>query len=298
MEKMQKMLFIFNPNTGGNRLKNQLLELLRLFSKAGYEVTVFPTAAPGDARRAVETKAPGYDLVVCCGGDGTLNEVVDGLMQLVIRPRLGYIPGGTTNDFASSLKIPKANMLAAAERIVQPKREFLCDIGCLNTRAFTYVAAFGAFTDVSYTTPQPYKNVLGYFAYVLEAVQRLPHLPFCRVSIKTQEAEWEEELLFGMVTNSTSVGGFAHFAPEDVRLDDGLFEVLLVRRPHNLGDFGALSVALLKRDTSSEYVKALRVNSIAFYSDEPLSWTLDGEFGGKMKRARIEVVPRTLTICT
>lgn len=293
---MQRMLFIFNPNTGGGRLKNHLLDILCRFSQAGYEVTVSPTGKHGDAKIFAQEKAPGYDIVVCCGGDGTLNEVVEGLLQCENPPPLGYIPGGTTNDFATSLELPKNDILEAAERIIHPREKFLCDVGVFNDRIFNYIAAFGAFTDVSYNTPQKNKNVMGYFAYIVEALSRLPSIQPFRIRVEHEEGEIDEEFIFGMVTNSSSVGGFEAFGRDKIQLDDGVFEMLLVRQPHNLADLGALSGALLSKNPDSPFLTIMRVKHVSILSETPLAWTLDGEFGGEVQEATISVHQKALAI--
>lgn len=293
---IEKLLFIFNPATGAGRLRGKLMQILCLFSAGGYDLHVFPTEGPGDAARVVKDHAAGHSLVVCCGGDGTLNEVVEGLSTLEAPPELGYIPGGTTNDFASSLHLPKTDMLAAAGRILAPHKLFLCDIGQFNKRIFTYVAAFGAFTDVPYETRQDQKNVFGYFAYILEALPRLPSLHPWRVEIETDDMRMEDDFLFGMVSNSTSVGGFSFPGKERVRMDDGLFEMALVHNPQNLADLGELSASLLTRNLASPLITTLRAKKIRVKSERRMPWTLDGEFGGRLHDVDIRVRPRALKI--
>lgn len=294
---IKKLLFIFNPNTGGGRLKNKLMGIIQAFSKAGYCVTVFPTAGPGHARQEVIRHGGSTNLLVCCGGDGTLNEVVDGMMHLKTPPLLGYIPGGTTNDFAASLKLPRANMMNAAMRIIAPKDIVSIDVGAFNHRHFTYVAAFGAFTDVAYSTPQYYKNLLGYMAYIMEGLSRLPNIRPFKVKVTTETEEFEEDILFGMVANSASVGGISFPEQSKVQMDDGLFEVLLVRRPHSLAEIGSISTALMIKNFHSPYLRVTRVSKITICTNEPVAWTLDGEFGGELERAEIVVKQKALRIC-
>lgn len=295
--QVQKMLFIFNPHTGGGRLRGKLMQILCEFSAAGYEITAHPTSARGDARKTAEEQACGYDLVVCCGGDGTLNEVINGLLLCGSPPVLGYIPGGTTNDFASSLQLPKTDMMAAVKRITHPRKVFDFDVGMFNDRAFSYVAAFGAFADVSYETPQKFKNVLGYFAYILEGAQKLPSLHPYHAVIETDDGKQvEEDFIYGMVSNSTSVGGFSFAGQSKVLLNDGKFEVLLLRHPQNLGEFRRLSAALVSRNITSPSLTALKAKRIKITSPEPINWTLDGEFGGAHKLAEINVLEKALKI--
>lgn len=295
---MKKMLFIFNPHTAGGRLKTRLMELLVRFGAAGYEMSVWPTAAAGHAREIVLAHAAGCDVVACCGGDGTLNEVVDGMKDLRPKPLLGYIPGGTTNDFANSLQIPRSDMLSAAERIINPKRIFRCDFATFNGRAFTYVAGFGAFTDVSYKTPQHIKNVLGYFAYLLEGVQRLPGLEPTHICCECDEGVFEDDYLLGLISNSVSVGGFHMDNGHTVQLDDGLFEMILVKQPQNLSDLATLYNAVAGGDFSSPLLAVVRAKEFHVVAGEPIAWTLDGEFGGQVQDVRVEVRHRELLICT
>ncbi len=294
---MKKLLFVFNPNTGGGKLRYPLIDVLCNFSQAGYELLVCPTAQAGDAKQYVLRHGEDCDLLVCCGGDGTLNEVVDGMMRLEKRPLLGCIPGGTTNDFASSLRLPKNSVMAATNRILKPKKLFRYDVGLFNERIFNYVAAFGAFTDVSYRTPQRFKNVLGYFAYLVEALQQLPGLSSTHVCIKTDHCEIEGDFLLGMVTNSASVGGFTYPDLHQVRLDDGYFELVLLRRPHQLGDLGEISAAFLNADVESDLLTVLHAKEFHITSSDMLPWTLDGEYGGTMDEVHIDVVQKAIEIC-
>lgn len=294
---IKRMLFIFNPNTGGGRLRSQLMPMLCHFAGAGYELTVCPTTAQGDARRYAREKASLHDITVCCGGDGTLNEVVDGIQGIDPTPLLGYIPGGTTNDFASSLKLPRSNMMAATRRVLQPRKVYKCDVGLFNERAFVYVAAFGAFTDVTYSTPQNFKNILGYFAYILEAVPRLANLPSHRIRLETEDTVVEDDFIFGMVSNSTSVGGLSLLPKEKVHMDDGLFEVLLLRNPHNITGLRALSVALLSHDEESDCIVSLQARQMRITAESPIPWTLDGEYGGEVEQAAFSVRQKAVHIC-
>lgn len=294
---MKKLLFIFNPHTGGGRLKNKIMEILCLFTKHGYELSVWPTQKMGDARRIAEKRGSRADLLVCCGGDGTLNEVVDGIKDLEKKPLLGYIPGGTTCDFASSLGLPKTDMMAAARRIMEPKSVFECDTGIFMDRAFTYVAAFGAFTDVSYKTQQKNKNALGHFAYVLGAMQQLPNLESHHTKVICDGEVLEENILLGMVTNSVSVGGFNFPKANRVQLNDGKLEVLLVRQPRGLSELGELSTSILAGPTSSPLLKQVQARDIQFFFDSEVPWTLDGEFGGNHKDVTIGIRDKMISVC-
>ncbi len=294
---MNKALFVYNPHTGGNKLKNDFLEIVQIFYDGGYQLTLHPTQKMGDAYRWAHRHSKAYHLLVCCGGDGTLNEVIGGLIQRKSPTLLGYIPGGTTNDFASSLGIPKNNMLEAAKRIVKPNALLHCDIGLFDKRSFNYVAAFGAFTDVSYTTNQHFKNAVGHLAYVFEGLGRLTHLPTITATVECDGEALEGEFLFGMVTNTTSLGGL-HFRIEDtIKFDDGLFELLLVRKPKNLADLGGLPQILVKQEfLPSSLIEIRQGKSFVIRSKDPIRWTLDGESGGEFCESHLSVLPRAISI--
>lgn len=295
---MKRMLFIFNPQAGSNvHLKSKLMDILVLYAQAGYDMTVYPTQEAGDAKRVVAQRGDEFDIVVCCGGDGTLNETVTGALKCKKPPRIGYIPGGTTNDFAGAHKIPKNNMMEAAKRVVEPKEVFNSDIGLFNDRIFTYVAAFGAFTDVSYTTKQTAKNVIGYLAYLVEAISKLPGLQPTKVRIETEGVSFEEEILLGMVTNSTSVAGITYPPEAEVQMDDGYLELLLVRPPHDVFDMGELSGALVTKNLDSPGITLLRVKDLKVTTEKPVPWSLDGEHGGDESEAHIRVAEKAIEIC-
>ena len=286
---MKKMLFIFNPRSGRERLRTKLLDILDLFVKAGYEVTVHVTQSAGDAQKQVEKKGGGVELLVCSGGDGTLNEVVSGMMawSREKRPQLGYIPAGSTNDFAASLDLPK-NMLRAAA-IAVAGRPFAIDVGKFGDgRYFVYVAAFGAFTEVSYKTPQETKNVLGHQAYMLEAVKRIAGLKSYRMKIFWDDQELEEDFILGMVTNTISIGGFKGLVQPRVALNDGEFEVMLVRKPRTPKDIQSIVSCLINKDAENDCVYMFRTSNLRMESEEIVDWTLDGEYGGGVKEICIE----------
>ena len=219
----KKLLFVFNPKSGKGLIKDHLVNIVDIMTKAGYMITIYPTQSQGDAIRKVRKKAKKYDLVVCCGGDGTLDEVVTGMEQSDVNVPIGYIPAGSTNDFANSLGIPK-DMVKAADAAVNG-RAFPCDIGAFNNDYFVYVAAFGLFTEVSYQTSQQMKNILGHAAYILEGAKHIMDITSYRMKVMHDDEEIEDEFIYGMVTNSLSVGGFKGISGPDVLLDDGLFEL-------------------------------------------------------------------------
>ena len=290
----QRMLFIYNPRAGKAQIRSNLLDIIDIFVKAGYEVTAYPTQAAGDAIKAVKERRNGYDIVVCSGGDGTLDEVVTGMMQCDEKVPIGYVPAGSTNDFANSLKIPK-NMIKAADVVVNGK-DFACDIGKLNSHNFIYVAAFGIFTDVSYETNQDVKNVLGHAAYLLEGVRRLPMVRSYALKVSYDDQVIEGEFLYGMITNSFSVGGFRGITGNDVLLDDGLFEVTLIRKPSNPLDLNNIIMALVDKRVKSEYIYTFKTPCLTVESEEAVPWTVDGEFGGEHMKAVIENEQKVLHI--
>lgn len=276
---MKKMIFIYNPNAGKGLLKPRLSDVLDIFVKAGYELTVYPTQSYKDAYKKVKHLEDGYDLVVCSGGDGTLDEVVTGMMKRKSKIPIGYIPTGTTNDFASSLHISR-DIMSAAHTAVNGK-PFACDIGTFNKDIFVYVAAFGLFTDVAYQTDQTLKNVLGHAAYVLEGVKRLTNIPSYRIKVTHDGEVIEDEFMIGMVTNSNSVAGFRGLMGKKVLFDDGEFEVTLIKKPKNPMELQAIITALLVESFDTQYMYTFRAKEIIFDCDEEIPWTLDGEYGGQ-----------------
>ena len=272
----KKLLFIVNPRAGRTKSFAPLFDAVACFSKAGYLVKVFLTEGRGDATRAAAELGGAYDLVVCAGGDGTFNEMVSGLMHLPECPEVGYLPNGSTNDFAASLHIP-ATPLKAAESIVNG-HPFYLDVGRHNDRYFAYVASFGAFTRSSYSVPQATKNALGHFAYILEGMKDLDSLRPYRCRVETGEETFEGEFIFGAVCNSTSIGGLMKLDPERVVLDDGKFEMLLVPSPKTAADLQNLVLALLNQQYDSQGLVFRHVSSLRLETEEELPWSLDGEY--------------------
>lgn len=292
---MKRLLFIYNPHAGKELLKPKISDIVDIFVKAEYEVVIYPTQSYRDAYRKVrECEADEYDLVVCSGGDGTLDEVVTGMMTRKKRLPIGYIPTGTTNDFANSLHIPK-NLLEAADNAVNGEA-FPCDVGRFNDDIFVYIAAFGLFTDVSYETKQEVKNVLGHLAYVLEGTKRLFNVPSYRIKFTHDGESIEDEFIFGMVTNSRSVGGFRNMIGRQVVFDDGLFEVTLIKTPKNPLELQEIVAALLIEQIDTKYMFTFRTGEINFESLEEIPWTLDGEYGGSHDEVIIQNYKQELSI--
>ena len=284
---MKKMLFIYNPNAGKGLLKAQLSDVLDIMVKAGYELTVYPTQSYKDAYRKIVNMEKDFDMVVCSGGDGTLDEVVTGMMKRDKENRIpiGYIPTGTTNDFASSLHISR-DILEAADTTVHGK-PFACDVGKFNKDIFVYVAAFGLFTDVSYQTNQKLKNALGHVAYVLEGVKRLSNIPSYHIKVTVDGKEIEDEFMIGMITNSRSVAGFRSIMGKDVKFDDGEFEVTLIKKPKSLIGLQEIITALLVENFDTKHMYTLKAKEIILESKDEIPWTLDGEFGGQHEEVHI-----------
>lgn len=290
----KKLLFIYNPKAGKAQIKSKLADILDIFAEAEYEITVVPTRKRDDARLATAGRSKKYDLVVCSGGDGTLDEVVTGMMQSGFRTPIGYIPAGSTNDFGGSLGLPK-NMIQAAQTIVSG-RNFPCDVGSFNTDTFVYIAAFGLFTDVSYETEQEVKNVLGHMAYLLEGMKRLSAIRSFPMKVSYDDQVIEDDFIFGMITNSTSVGGFKNITGKNVKLDDGVFEVTLIRRPKNPIELNNIMISLVNRDIDMGAMYCFRTDRVVLESKEPVAWTLDGENGGNHERVEIRNLHQAIEI--
>ena len=297
---MKTLLYIYNPAAGRKTAKATLSDVVEVFSRQGYAVTVHPTQGRGDATRTVLEEGSAFDRVVCCGGDGTLNETVQGLLALPAdqRPVLGYIPAGTTNDFSRTLELPKTvPELAEVAGAGVPRP---IDVGEAEGKPFTYVAAFGLFTDVSYSTPQANKNLLGHFAYVLEGMGRLASIPSYHMRVTTPEGqELEGDFIYGMVGNTVSVGGLVNLPRDKVRLDDGQFEVILIHQPRTPKDWQDILTALTTLELSKDgdgAVVGIEAGEITFTCGRPVAWTVDGEFGGEQQITTVKNLPCALTI--
>ena len=274
-----KMLLIVNPCSGRIKIKGALFDILQTFCKAGYVVTTQMTTKRGNATEfASKAYAEGYDLVVCCGGDGTLNEVISGLMKGEKQIPLGYIPSGTTNDFARTLGL-ETDPIKAAKAIVNRKEEIAIDVGKFgNTKYFAYIASFGMFTSASYTTQQSAKNALGHMAYVFEGIANMGKIETLNISLDDDGKKYEGEYIYGGITNSTSVGGMFKFNPETVNLDDGLYEVLMIKKPKTPNDFMKIVTCLTTGDLSDPTVfDFCKASKISLNMPENVTWALDGE---------------------
>ena len=273
---MKKMLFVMNPQAGKKKANRYLTDIIAIFNQAGYEVTVHITQAQAEAKQVVQNKAPQMDLVVCCGGDGTFNEALSGLLLSGAKIPIGYIPAGSTNDFAGSLNLP-TNVLEAAKAIAQGT-PVTYDVGLFGQRHFTYVASFGAFTKTSYTTPQSIKNALGHTAYILSGIQELSQLRSEHIRMELDDDRViEDEFLFGAICNSTSVGGILTLDAKQVDMRDGKFEILLVRAPRDVLEISECIQAVSKQQYNCKMITFQSAKKIRVFADEDMPWTLDGE---------------------
>ena len=294
MTKKKQMLLIINPRSGREKIRLKLLDILDAYTGAGYQIQVHVTQKSLDARDAVLKYGGKKDLIVCSGGDGTLDEVVTGLMEIGVNVPLGYIPAGSTNDFANSLEIPR-DMVKAAQDIVDGHL-FSVDVGSFNEDNFIYVAAFGMFTDVSYETSQDLKNILGHLAYVMEGAKRIFDVKTYHLCVEANGEVHEGDYIYGMITNSHSIGGFRNLVGNDVEMDDGLFEVTLIKKPKNPLELNEIIAALINAYDDTDMIDAFKANSLYIHGDEAISWTLDGEFGGEHKEVRIKNRKQALDI--
>ncbi|MBQ7186687.1 MAG: diacylglycerol kinase family lipid kinase [Ruminococcus sp.] len=282
---MKKLLLVFNPHAGKGLIKNHLCDIINIFTRGGYEVTAYPTQAKNDGMNKIITDGNRYDVIVVSGGDGTLSEAVKAVMTMGTKVPLGYIPAGSTNDFASSMDIPK-NMLRAAQAVVRGVT-FDYDVGEFNGEYYVYVAAFGVFTDLTYETSQKWKNRLGYAAYVGEAIKRLPTYTGHKLKAEYDGGTVEGSFILGMITNTTSVGGLRRLIADGVSFDDGLFEVTLVKTPS-----GPIALQSLLREAamnklSKKNFVTFRTSQLTMTFEDNMTWTLDGESGGTHKQVHI-----------
>ena len=283
-----KLLFIVNPHSGRAMIKYRALDAIEAFSAAGYLVTVCPTTRAGEAEELVAAMGGDYDRIVVSGGDGTVNEAVNGLMKLPRKVPLGIMPAGTTNDYAYTLGIP--TLLAEAAKTAVSDKLFDIDLGLFNSRYFTYIAAFGLFTEVTYETPQDLKNVLGYVAYALEGAKKILDINTFKIKIEHDGETFEDEFIIGLVSNTVSVAGL-RTAMTGAQLDDGLLEVTLVRSPKTLSDIQAIINILLDLENmstiESDFLTHFSTKRAVFTSEETIKWTVDGESGGALRHVEI-----------
>ena len=289
----RKLLFIVNPTAGQKKIVGNMTQIVQIFCAAGYIPTVLTTQYAGHAAEMAEKYAADFDLVVCAGGDGTLNETLSGLMRGGHDKPVGYLPCGTTNDLGSTLGL-SSSLIQAAQDVVTGS-EFLLDLGSFNGRSFVYTASFGAFTSVSYETPQAFKNVLGHLAYLLTGAGEILKLKPIAARIETDAGDFEGDFLFGSVNNSTSLAGILTIDRDLVKLDDGLHELLLVDMPKNAIDLGKLLVNLAQK-RFEDGLHLLSVSRLTMQTEQPIDWTLDGECEKGNTHFEIRNLPRAARI--
>ncbi|WP_419024045.1 diacylglycerol/lipid kinase family protein [Emergencia sp.] len=273
---MKRVLIILNPCAGTKQANKYFVDIIDIFCRAGYETVAATTEKRGDGTEFARSRAKDFDLIVCIGGDGTFNEVIAGVIESGEDVPIGYIPAGSTNDFANSLSLSK-NVVQAARDIVGGVPRSL-DIGCFNGRYFSYVASFGAFTRASYEAPQSIKNALGHLAYILEGIKDIPSIRPEKIRLKMEQGVYGGDYLFGAVSNSTSVGGILTLSDELVDMNDGMFEVLLIKSPSNILELNQILLALTKQNYQSPMISFFNSSEVEITADPSMPWTLDGEY--------------------
>lgn len=300
MSDRKKALVLINKSAGMGKAGTDTLNIVSRLAEEGYEPIVYPIIPGTDltSEKIIGDYDGEVSMILCSGGDGTLNHVMNAIMDLKEKPVLSYIPAGSTNDFAKGLGIPSA--MSKAIDVAVKGTPFTYDVGRINGRYFNYVAAFGAFSKVSYATDQDLKNVLGYAAYVISAIAELPqNIGYsCHLQIEADDFIEEGDYIFGAVSNSASVAGMTLFANDDIKQDDGQMELLLIRSPKNLADFNGILAALAVREPDNPHITYRQVSKVHIVSDEEMEWTIDGEFGGAYKETNIEVINKAITIMT
>ena len=295
----QRVLLMVNPMAGRQKIRNELLYVVDTLTKAGYETIIYTTQGKDVTRDLLAEKDSQFDRVICCGGDGTFNEILSATMHWDKRPILGYIPAGTTNDFAAGLKLP-SDIREAAMNIVRGTPHTV-DAGLFNTSYFSYVASFGAFTETSYSTPQNFKNALGHLAYILEGIKEIPAFTSYTVCVEADGQIYKDSYIFGAVSNARSVGGILKISDSLVDLNDGVFEVMMIKMPKTLMDLSAIVTSLtslnpLKYDPSMFLFLQTKELKITF--EQEMVWSLDGERVSGGKEARIACIKDAFKILT
>ena len=284
---MKKLMLIINPSAGRGGYRYYFGEAMKTLADGGFRTELFFTGGPEDATEFARAYAAEFDAVACIGGDGTLSEVIGGLMKIPNPPPIGYIPMGTTNDVASTIGLPKNDTIGAARRIVEGTPHPFDVGGFGKDRYFAYIAAFGAFTEVSYATPQDQKRALGHLAYVLQGAQQLGKIEKLPVRVEYDDGVFEGELVYGSMSNSTSVAGIVRLRDEMVSLGDGISELVLVQDPGTIDAYGEMITAVLTRSFDSKYLKVIQTRHARFIFDRPVAWTRDGEDGGKHRELEL-----------
>lgn len=292
---MEKILFVVNPVAGKMMSAKYMMDILRIFNANDALPTVYTTKSSGDAGRYVEANAAGYDRIVCCGGDGTFSEVVSGIIKANVNTPIGYIAAGSTNDLARTLGIPTDTKKAAENAVCG--EPFGIDIGNINdSKIFTYVASFGLFSKTSYSTPQELKNILGHLAYLLEGVKELSNIKGYNMTIKTDSETVKGEFIFGAITNSLSIGGVFKYPRSRVSLNDGNFEVMMIKRPKDLVELGNIVTSMNNGTFKDKNILFVQASKLSIKIDSSCPFTLDGEYGGDYTEMEIENIKEKVTI--
>lgn len=293
---MKRVLIILNPCAGTKQANKFFVEIIQVFCEAGFETVVRTTQASGDGTVIAREQAKDFDLLVCIGGDGTFNEVIAGLLESGAQVPVGYIPAGSTNDFASSMGLSK-DVVQAARDIAYGKPKTL-DVGCFNGRYFSYVASFGAFTQASYEAPQSIKNMLGHMAYILEGIKDIPSIRPLKVWLKMEQGVYGGEYLFGAICNSTSVGGILTLSDDLVDMNDGKFEVLLIKSPSNILELNQILLALTTQNFNSPMISFFSSSKMEITADPAMPWTLDGEYQEGAESITVENIHGAIRLMT
>lgn len=291
---MKKVLFIVNPIAGKMKIVKDLAEIDRAFYDGGCICDIYLTKKKGDAIEKVMECGKNYDLIVCGGGDGTYNELITGIMRAGLKVPIGYIPAGTTNDFASTLELETTPQLMA-KRITKGRKRRL-DVGRFDNQYFSYIASFGAFTSTSYSTQQQMKNVFGHSAYVLEGMTDLASIRPYHAKIEVNGQVYEDDYLFGAISNSTSIAGIIKLNTRLVNLSDGMFEIMLIRMPKLLLDVPKIIIALANGDYNSEYITFLHGSSVKVVTEGELEWSLDGEWAKSEGEVLLENIHEAINL--
>ena len=294
MKLEKKLVFIFNPKAGKGKIKTSLMDIVDIFNKGGYEVIIRATQAPKDAYEQVKKYADKVDLIVCSGGDGTLDEVVTGITEVGSKVPVGYIPAGSTNDFARSIGLNGSSVEIARQIMTGSPRSI--DIGSFNQLYFSYVASFGAFTETSYNTPQSLKNRLGHLAYLLEGVKDLSAIEPCHIKFVHEDTVMEDNYIWGAICNSTSIGGMIRLNKELVDFNDGLFEVMLIKMPKTVFDLTKIVVSINTQSYDPEVITFFQASELDIYPEAEIPWTLDGEYAPGSKEIHIRNMHNALQI--
>lgn len=290
----QTLLLIVNPVSGKRLITANLTSVIRTFMDAGYLVTTAVTAERGEATALAAAYAGSFDRIVCAGGDGTLNETVTGLLQKNLSVPIGYLPCGSTNDFAASHGIPLELEEAAALAVSGRPQAY--DVGLFGDRCFTYVAAFGAFSSISYSTDQSLKNMFGHAAYLMGGLWGLGQIKPIALTVRADGQRFEGDFVFGAVCNTLSIGGTLQLPDSLVDTADGKLELLLIRMPDDLIDLEEIISALFDQNYDSPLLEFVQAKEITVESAEPLEWSLDGEASGEYTSVTVTASPGFLQL--